>query len=98
MLLFNFSRRMVLMDKTKYLEMKFKIKYLEYYFMICESKGINISEDNRNKISDFILSNRYELLTQITYSFNKKKVRLSKKNMYELKEFSSYSDELKGLI
>lgn len=98
LLLLIFSRKMMSINRNKYIEMKYKIKYLEYYFMVIESKKINIPKTVRDKIRFFILNNRYELLNEFQCSCNKKRIRIKKINFYELEEFSRYSDELKNLL
>lgn len=98
LLLLIFSRKMMSINRNKYIEMKYKIKYLEYYFMVSESKKIKIPKTVRDKIRFFILNNRYELLNEFQCSCNKKRIRIKKINFYELEEFSRYSDELKNLL
>lgn len=98
LLLLIFSRKMMSINRNKYIEMKYKIKYLEYYFMVSESKKIKITKTVRDKIRFFILNNRYELLNEFQCSCNKKRIRIKKINFYELEEFSRYSDELKNLL
>ena len=78
--------------------MKYKIKYLEYYFMVSESKKIEIPKTVRDKIRFFILNDRYELLNESQCSCNKKRILIKKINFYEFYEFSRYSDELKNLL
>lgn len=72
LLLLIFSRKMMSINRNKYIEMKYKIKYLEYYFMVIESKKINIPKTVRDKIRFFILNDRYELLNEFQCSCNKK--------------------------
>lgn len=86
---------MKIVKKKEFLEVKFKVRYLEYYYMRVKIENVPIAVEMETEIKLFILSNGYELTKERKKSWNKNEVKVPIIIWDKLIKLAAYSDNLK---